>query len=775
MFKFTVLFPLLLIFMFPVLMCTMASAQGQANPLINPGFDKDLTGWKVQGDAHVSTATPLADSGSLQLGPGAASVSQRYAIGGLRIVGFGAMMKAASPDANASVHVRCYDTGDHLLMDARQDMDPKKHSLTGDWVGTYFKTQGHTAYIIVSIEKDATMLGSVMVNDAVLSDYDQGRTIHAPLCDLHQYLHPIWQGKTVYNETVLLESDGGQKASGQLLFTPKRILSVQDYGLTTTYTQGKDYTLNGRTITCTPNSQMPSVKDTDFPAGDTKWYALDGKHIVVTYTHEDAWHGPVPRYAGSEMPRTIQRLRHHRSLTIVAYGDSITLGDNVSGYMETRPYMPTWAELFVKGIQQSYSDDQLTLYNTALGGATSTWGLEYADSAVATLNPDLVLIAFGMNDFWSLSPDQFRQNIQGIINRVRTRRPQAEFLLISSMRFDPAYTSNPDATGRMAGYVNSLRSLTGQGVQMLDMNAISGALFAAKKPKDLIANPLHPNDFLARWYAQGLIALMTTSLKTAAYSEITHSEGIKSSVAKKGVGNYPSVPQAVAGMEALHTGWYYDWGTKPVGATPGIQFVPMIWGPGNVTSQELAAAKASGTGVLLGFNEPNVHGQSNMTVGQAIADWPLLEATKMRLGSPAVGTGEDVKPDGWLAQFMTQAKAHNFRVDFICLHPYQSNFDPVQATKNLQTELEYIHHTYGLPIWVTEYGMVNWDTNTYPDATTAAQFATLSAAMMDRLPYIERYAWYSLIPNQDTLSLTNSDGSLNAIGDAYAAAAGGKQ
>ncbi len=41
------------------------------------------------------------------------------------------------------------------------------------------------------------------------------------------------------------------------------------------------------------------------------------------------------------------------------------------------------------------------------------------------------------------------------------------------------------------------------------MNAISGTLLAAKKPKDLIANPLHPNDFLARWYAQGLAALLT--------------------------------------------------------------------------------------------------------------------------------------------------------------------------------------------------------------------------------------------------------------------------
>jgi hypothetical protein len=39
---------------------------------------------------------------------------------------------------------------------------------------------------------------------------------------------------------------------------------------------------------------------------------------------------------------------------------------------------------------------------------------------------------------------------------------------------------------------------------------------------------------------------------------------------------------------------------------------------------------------------------------------------------------------------------------------------------------------------------------------------------------VERYAWYSLIPNQNTLSLENSNGTLNVIGRAWAEAAGCK-
>ena len=42
----------------------------------------------------------------------------------------------------------------------------------------------------------------------------------------------------------------------------------------------------------------------------------------------------------------------------------------------------------------------------------------------------------------------------------------------------------------------------------LDMFNISGELFQLKKAKDCLVNPLHPNDFLARWYAQVLTAAL---------------------------------------------------------------------------------------------------------------------------------------------------------------------------------------------------------------------------------------------------------------------------
>jgi hypothetical protein len=48
--------------------------------------------------------------------------------------------------------------------------------------------------------------------------------------------------------------------------------------------------------------------------------------------------------------------------------------------------------------------------------------------------------------------------------------------------------------------------MTAPGVQWVDMTAISEAVYADKKPGDCLNDPLHPNDYLARWYAQTVLA-----------------------------------------------------------------------------------------------------------------------------------------------------------------------------------------------------------------------------------------------------------------------------
>lgn len=62
-----------------------------------------------------------------------------------------------------------------------------------------------------------------------------------------------------------------------------------------------------------------------------------------------------------------------------------------------------------------------------------------------------------MNDFWRLSPDQFKSCIETIINKVKAANPKAEFLLICDMKFDPQYVLDSDKyksfyQGKLKGY-----------------------------------------------------------------------------------------------------------------------------------------------------------------------------------------------------------------------------------------------------------------------------------------------------------------------------------
>ncbi|HEX5406148.1 MAG TPA: sigma-70 family RNA polymerase sigma factor [Pseudonocardiaceae bacterium] len=224
---------------------------------------------------------------------------------------------------------------------------------------------------------------------------------------------------------------------------------------------------------------------------------------------------------------------------------------------------------------------------------------------------------------------------------------------------------------------------------------------------------------------------------------------------------------------ALHNvgaSWYYDWAASRSNMTApaGVEFVPMIWGAGSVTSATLAQAKQQGT-ELLGFNEPDMSGQANMTVAQALDLWPRLQATGMRLGSPAVATGGDRAGD-WLDQFMTGAAQKGYRVDFVTLHWYGSDFSSA-AVGQLKSYIQAVYARYHKPIWLTEYALINFGGGAkFPTQAQQAAFVTGSAAMLDSLSYVERYAWFALPSKGNDTGLYTNGTTATQVGLAYRAA-----
>jgi Glycosyl hydrolase catalytic core len=239
--------------------------------------------------------------------------------------------------------------------------------------------------------------------------------------------------------------------------------------------------------------------------------------------------------------------------------------------------------------------------------------------------------------------------------------------------------------------------------------------------------------------------------------------------AKKGVSvwTFSGVRKALARSGAS---WYYTWSSQHSGVVspPGVRFVPMIWGAGSVTSATLRQVRRDGH-YLLGFNEPDNSGQSNMTVSQALGLWPKLMGTGMKLGSPAVAT-DAATAGGWLDRFMRGVSARHYRVNFIAVHWYGGDFATSQAVGELRSYLRAIHARYHRPIWLTEFALIRFGaTVTFPTPRLQAAFVTAAAAMLDHLPFVQRYAWFALpaTPGDGSAGLFRPGAIATAAGRAF--------
>ena len=200
---------------------------------------------------------------------------------------------------------------------------------------------------------------------------------------------------------------------------------------------------------------------------------------------------------------------------------------------------------------------------------------------------------------------------------------------------------------------------------------------------------------------------------------------VKPGAAKKGFTG------SLAGARALNAAWYYNWGPKGE-SVPGVEFVPMVKGKWHVNDATLAAIKASGAKTLLTFNEPERTTQGNLTVDEALGLWPQLEATGLRLSSPAPSS--DAQGMAWLERFLEGAMKRKLRVDFIAVHWYRS------ANENEFSQwLAGLHHKWGRPIWVTEF-------NAYYTKGDRDRFAEMSFKMLEHNHVVERFAYMDTAP-----------------------------
>ena len=176
---------------------------------------------------------------------------------------------------------------------------------------------------------------------------------------------------------------------------------------------------------------------------------------------------------------------------------------------------------------------------------------------------------------------------------------------------------------------------------------------------------------------------------------------------------------------------------------------------------------------ILGFNEPD--GSVNSLSAQAAASsWPNFIATGKRVGSPAPAH-TSLMPGDWFYEFMAAIEAAGFHVDFIALHYYASEFGDVgAAVANFRAYVQAVYEMYKLPIWVTEFAMVDYSafpSFTTPHDATQVEFLNMACEMLDGLEYVERYAWFAVPESQSQpkSNLVDQSGILTPMGRAYKA------
>jgi hypothetical protein len=227
-------------------------------------------------------------------------------------------------------------------------------------------------------------------------------------------------------------------------------------------------------------------------------------------------------------------------------------------------------------------------------------------------------------------------------------------------------------------------------------------------------------------------------------------------------------------LRKLGGNWLYSWGaTRPQQLPDSVDFAPMIWGKSSPEKlaeriEQLKPLVASGqVRTLMGFNEPDQHEQSNMTVEQVIELWPIL----MQLNVPLVSPG-CVHPDReWMHAFMEQVEQHKLRVDYISVHSYGG-----PSADHLIKRLENVSATFGRPLWITEFAVGDWQAKTPQENKHSPQrvaaFMRELLPELDKLKCLDRYAWFSASPSSaplGTSALFDDTGQLTPLGEIYAA------
>lgn len=357
--------------------------------------------------------------------------------------------------------------------------------------------------------------------------------------DLDKYLDPYWSGKVSYVESAfVLQNEAGDIDPIDLLYPIDKIVSVRSSDLKTLYEEGRDYVIENGKLLIKKDGTIPSLAYSDYyhetytndglktqiPAADGK-----GSYIVAeiskeskgmsewcvacTYTHAESTVLTAPEDKSQTFSKLAEKLADKQDISIAYYGDSITYGWSATGLsnIDRDPHCPFYGDMVADAIEKKF-DVVTTRKNYSVSGKDSAWAKEYDNYIeVANSKPDLLILAFGMNDGVVRTATDFVAYIKVIVKRINEKSPDTDIVVVSPMVPNDlvGYVSGSTLRKYQADYPAELAlaeeywAEREMPVAVANVTDIHLQMLQVKKFQDCTSsNTNHPNDYIHRLYAQ---------------------------------------------------------------------------------------------------------------------------------------------------------------------------------------------------------------------------------------------------------------------------------
>ncbi len=230
----------------------------------------------------------------------------------------------------------------------------------------------------------------------------------------------------------------------------------------------------------------------------------------VEITYRRANFQAKPNETSLRLTRTLEKLKQGKALRLGISGDSISTGLDASGTTQTAPNQPGYPDLVAAQLTHDFGA-QVELTNRSVSGWSIANGLKDLDAMLAS-QPELLIVAYGMNDVGRRDPPWFAERVKEFETRAREKLPELEILWVAPMLGHSEWVHTPRAM--FAAYRDELKKRVGPHADLADLTEVWTELLEHKHDLDLTGNGLnHPNDFGHRLYAQCILECLPVSDK----------------------------------------------------------------------------------------------------------------------------------------------------------------------------------------------------------------------------------------------------------------------